>query len=98
MTPNTNPEDFYKLLAQNKERLKELAAINHAIAIVKEGKSIPDTLHQFCMILPDAWQYPEYVVARVKFDKYEFQTSGFKETPWCQRQGFETIDGSYGGH
>lgn len=96
MTPNTNPEDFYKLLAQNKERLKELAAINHAIAIVKEGKSIPDTLHQFCMILPDAWQYPEYVVARVKFDKYEFQTSGFKETPWCQRQGFETIDGSYG--
>ncbi len=93
---HSNPEDFFKLLAQNKERLKELAAINHAIDIVKEGKPIADTLHQFCMILPDAWQYPENTVARVKFSSFEFQTSGFKETPWCQRQGFETIDGEYG--
>jgi len=55
-----NPEDFYKLLAQSKERLKELAAINQAIAITKEGKSIEDTLHQLCLILPDAWQFPEH--------------------------------------
>ena len=96
MIQNSNPEDFYKLLAQNKERLKELGAINHAIAIVREGKPIPETLHQFCMILPDAWQYTQYTVARVKFDKFEFETSGFKETKWCQKQEFESIDGISG--
>lgn len=91
-----NPEEFYKLLAQNKERLKELAAINHAIAITKEGKSIQDTLHQLCLILPDAWQYPEHTIVRIRFGRHEFQTSGFIETPWFQRQDFETIDGETG--
>ncbi len=91
-----NPEDFYKLLAQSKERLKELAAINKAIAITKEGKSIEDTLHQLCLILPDAWQYPEHTIVHIKYGKYEFQTSGFRVTPWCQRQDFESIDGDFG--
>lgn len=94
--PDANPEDFYKLLAQSKERLKELAAINSAIAIIKEGKSIQDTLHQLCLILPDAWQFPESTIVRIKYGHYEFQTSGFKETPWCQKQEFETIDGATG--
>jgi len=94
--PVANPEDFYKLLAQSKERLKELAAINSAIAIIKEGRSVQDTLHQLCLILPDAWQYPEHTIVHIKFGKYEFQTSGFKETPWSQKQGFETIDGDLG--
>jgi hypothetical protein len=94
--PAANPEDFYKLLAQSKERLKELAAINQAIAIIKEGKSIQDTLHQLCLILPDAWQFPEHTIVHIKYGQYEFQTSGFRETPWCQKQEFETIDGGLG--
>jgi len=94
--PVANPEDFYKLLAQSKERLKELAAINQAIAIIKEGKSIQDTLHQLCLILPDAWQFPEHTIVRIKYGQYEFQSSGFRETPWCQKQDFETIDGGFG--
>jgi hypothetical protein len=94
--PDANPEDFFKLLAQSKERLKELAAINHAIAIIQEGRSIQDTLHQLCLILPDAWQYPEHTIIRIKFGQYEFQSAGFRETPWCQRQEFETIDGDFG--
>ncbi|RPH34044.1 MAG: pyruvate, phosphate dikinase [Bacteroidales bacterium] len=94
--PVANPEDFYKLLAQSKERLKELAAINQAIAITKEGKSIQDTLHQLCLILPDAWQYPEHTIVHIKYGQYEFQTSGFRVTPWCQKQEFETIDGDFG--
>ena len=96
MDKTTNPEDFFKLLAQNKERLKELGAINNTIAIIKEGKPIADTLHQFCMILPDAWQYPQYTTARVKFDKLEFVSPGFKESKWCQKQDFESIDGLEG--
>ncbi|MEJ5315864.1 MAG: PEP/pyruvate-binding domain-containing protein [Tenuifilum sp.] len=91
-----NPEEFYRLLAQSKERLKELNAINSVINITKENRPIPETLHRVCFVLPDAWQYPEHTVARIKYGQYEFQTFGFKETPWCQRQGFESIDGVFG--
>ena len=91
-----NPEEFYRLLAESKERLKELNAINSVINIIKENRPIPETLHQICFVLPNAWQYPENTVARIKYGQYEFQTFGFKETPWCQRQEFETIDGIYG--
>ncbi|QKG80466.1 PEP/pyruvate-binding domain-containing protein [Tenuifilum thalassicum] len=96
MKTKPNPDEFYRLLAQSKERLKELNAINSVINIIKENRPIPETLHRICFILPDAWQYPEFTMARVKYGQYEFQTHGFKETPWCQRQGFETIDGVYG--
>lgn len=91
-----NPEEFYRLLAQNKERLKELNTINSVINITKENRPIPETLHRVCFVLPDAWQYPEYTVARIKYGQYEFQTYGFKETAWCQRHGFESIDGVLG--
>ncbi len=96
METKPNPEEFYRLLAQSKERLKELAAINNVVNIIKENKPIPETLHQLCLILPEAWQYPQYTVARIKYGQYEFQSLGFKETLWCQRQGFETIDGILG--
>lgn len=96
MKEKVNPEEFYRLLAQSKERMKELAAINRTVSIIKERKSLPETLHQFCLILPDAWQYPEYTVARVKYGQYEFTSPGFRETRWCQREGFESIDGVFG--
>ena len=91
--PETSTGDkLEKLIFENKERLKELAAINQTTKILKEGKSIEETLQQICMLLPKAWQYPEYTVARVVFNKNEFKTPDFVETPWMQKQNFETID------
>ncbi len=89
-------EDFYKLLAENKERLKELAAINRTTSIIKEGRTVEGTLRQICLILPDAWQYPQYTVSRIKFGQMEFTSVGFEETPWLQSQEFVTIDGERG--
>lgn len=83
---------FRQLMAENKERLKELAAINQTTALVKEGKSIDETLRQICMLLPEAWQYPEYTVARIQYGRIEYSTPDFRATPWSQRQTFETID------
>ncbi|MCX6231495.1 MAG: PAS domain-containing protein [Bacteroidetes bacterium] len=81
-----------QLIFENKERLKELAAINQTTKILKEGKPIEETLQQICMLLPKAWQYPEYTVARIIFNKKEFKTPDFIETTWVQKQNFETID------
>ena len=92
----SSQEDFYKLLAENKERLKELSAINRTTSIIREGGTIEDTLRQLCLILPDAWQFPQFTVARIKYEKLEYTSPGFKETPWVQAQTFKTIDGEEG--
>ena len=96
MGSSTSQEDFYKLQAENKERLKELAAINRTTSIIKEGRTVEGTLRQICLILPDAWQFPQYTVARIKYEGMEFTSVGFKETSWVQVQDFKTIDGNTG--
>jgi len=85
-----------KIIAENIERLKELSAINQTTSIIKEGKSIEDTLQQICFILPKAWQYPEFTVARIVFDGQEYLSSGFRLSQWTLTQEFLTIDNRSG--
>ncbi len=80
------------LLEDRKERLKELACINQTTAILKEGQAIEESLHQIALILPNAWQYPEYTVSRILFEEKEYKSPGFRETSWRQGQSFNTID------
>jgi len=91
-----NSDDLEKLQINNRERIKELTAINQTTALLKENNSIPDTLTKICQILPKAWQYPKDTVVRIRFDEMEFTTNKFKETQWKQEQGFETIDNLMG--
>jgi hypothetical protein len=81
-----------KLLAENTERLKELACINQTTQILKENKPVNEALQMIVNILPRAWQYPSNTVARITFDGSEFKTGDFVVTPWSQKQSFETID------
>lgn len=88
--------DVDRLLYDTRERLKELAAINDTTAIIKMDQPVSDTLQQICHLLPDAWQYPESTVSRIRFDDMEFTTRGFTETQWVLEQEFETIDNLQG--
>jgi hypothetical protein len=88
--------DFQKLYAENKERLKELACINRTTQIMKEGKSLEDTLQQICLVLPSGWQYPRDTVARISYDGLEFTTPDFEVTESRLSQRFETISGKKG--
>lgn len=97
MTDQVNQnKDFNTLLVENKERLKELACINETTKIIKEGKSIEETLQKITLRLPNAWQYPQDTVSRIIFDGYEYQSPGFKESKWVQKQTFQIIDGEEG--
>ncbi|MFP4469926.1 MAG: PEP/pyruvate-binding domain-containing protein [Bacteroidales bacterium] len=78
------------------ERLKELSCINQTTSILRQGKSIEETLQQISLILPRAWQYPEFTVARIVWGDKKFTTAGFKETQWVMKQPFETIDNKDG--
>src|SRR5450759_4964786 len=87
-----NSHEYNRLLHDQQERLKELACINKTTAILKEGKPIEESLQQIVLLLPAAWQYPEYTVARIRFMGKEFESVGFKESAWRMGQEFNTID------
>ncbi len=97
MTDQINKNnDLNRLLAESKERLKELACINETTIIIKEGKSVEETLQKIAFQLPKAWQYPEYTVARILFGGHQYISPGFEETDWSQKQTFQSIDGEEG--
>lgn len=87
-----NNIDYKKLFVERKERLKELACINQTNKIISAGKPIEETLQQICLILPKAWQYPEFTVAEIDYDGNQYFSPNFKKTKWVQSQRFETVD------
>ena len=92
---HTNHE-YNRLLHDQQERLKELSCINRTTSILKEFKPIEESLQQIVLLLPAAWQYPEYTVARIKFMGKEFESVNFHETNWKMVQEFNTIDDEKG--
>lgn len=90
-------KDINSLIAVSHERIKELAAINQTVGIIKEGKSVEETLQKICNLLPKAWQYPEHAISRIVFDSLTYtSTKDFFTSKWHQIQDFTTIDGKRG--
>src|SRR4030042_4429144 len=84
--------EYKRVLHDQQERLKKLGCINQTTYILKEGKPIEETLQQIVLLLPAAWQYPEYTVARISFMLNKFESLEFQETRWKMVQEFNTID------
>ncbi|MBN3035513.1 MAG: pyruvate, phosphate dikinase [Bacteroidales bacterium] len=97
MPENTHlSKRFEQLRAETIERLKELATINQTNKIIKEGKSVEETLQKIALILPNGWQFPEFAVARILYDGVEYRSHDFRKTEWFQQQDFTTIDNRQG--
>jgi len=88
--------EFNRLVHEQRERLKELGCINQTTYILKENKPVEETLQHIVLLLPAAWQYPEYTVARIAFMKKQFVSPDFRETEWRMAQEFSTIDDETG--
>ncbi len=89
-------KELQKLVAENTERLKELSCINYTTLIIREGKPVDESLQKICALLPKAWQYPQYCVARITYDNNSYATPDFEESQWRQMQTFQTIDDKKG--
>jgi len=85
-------EEIQRLIAERKERLKELTCINQTTQIIRENRSVDQTLGQIVRILPMAWQYPEMTVAQIRLQNKYYISPGFRESKWKQKQRFKTID------
>ncbi len=92
MTSQSDKRNVSRLAKENIERLKELAAINKTTSVIKEAKSIPDTLQHISFILKEAMQYPPYTSARITFDGKYYLSPNFKESEWVLNQAFDCID------
>ncbi len=89
-------EDIQRLIAERKERLKELTCINQTNQILKENRPVEETLNQLVRILPPAWQYPEMTVARLRLEDKLYLSPGFRESKWRISSSFKTISGQSG--
>ncbi len=85
-----------EVLINNKERHKELHAINQTNIIVSKGKPVNETLQEICDFLSKSWQYPRYAAARIVYEGEVFRSRKFRETKWHQRENFVTIDNKKG--
>jgi hypothetical protein len=85
-----------KLLYDNTERLKELKSIRRTTEVLSKGHPVEDSLQEICSFLPEAWQYPQHCAARIVYGDRVFNSAEFKDTPWAQKQVFETPDNQRG--
>lgn len=92
MDKELDSNKIQKIINQSVERVKELSAINQTTEILREGKTIDETLSKICMLLPKAYQYPQYTEVRIQYEGVKYQTPFFVESKWSQRQQFNTID------
>jgi hypothetical protein len=72
----------------SRRRLKELECINSTTSILRESKPVEESLHQIAMMLPAAWQYPEYTVARIRFMGNELRICQVSEKQNGEWPGF----------
>jgi CheY-like chemotaxis protein len=89
---STSAEKLAKLIYDNSERIKELTGIQRTAEILKKDLPFEQMLQEVCLVIPEAWQYPESTVVRLVFGKNVFFSRNFQETPWMQKQVFETPD------
>lgn len=93
---STSSDVYSKLLNENKERIKELSAINRTTHLIAQGKAVDQTLIEIVNLLPKSWQYPKYTKAKIFFEGNEYFSYGFKDTVWNQKENFITIDNKIG--
>lgn len=86
---NINPENSIT-------KLKELSCINQVIGILKENRSVDQTLKQIANILPEFWQYPEYTNIRIHFGGTNYTNNSFVISKWKIKKTFSSILGKVG--
>ena len=85
------------LLHKLQERVKELTALHGTARILQDQtKSAGDVMRDVADLLPPAWQYPEIAAARIRFERLETRTAGFRETEWRQIASFVVRGGQSG--
>jgi signal transduction histidine kinase len=70
-----------------RERVKELACLYGISELAQQDNlSLNELLENVLKLIPPAWQYPEYTVARILLDNNHFNSSEFQNLPYRQSE------------
>jgi hypothetical protein len=84
---NEPNRELHEILRDLQERAKELICLYQVgEALRSQGTHWQTRLQQLLEALPPGWQYPEVCEARVEFQGQDFQTKGFRRTPWIMEE------------
>ncbi|MCC5929753.1 MAG: hypothetical protein JJU28_10940 [Cyclobacteriaceae bacterium] len=89
-------QTFRRLLRENRERVKELRALNATRKIIAESLPVDDTLQRICQILPASWQFPRRTSVRIQFESRQYMSKPYIEGAWKMEESFTTIDNNKG--
>jgi signal transduction histidine kinase len=80
-----------------RERVKELACLYGISELAQQDNlSADEILENILKLIPPAWQYPEFTVARITLDSHSFSSSAFQELAFRQAEEI-IINGQYRG-
>ena len=70
-----------------RERVKELACLYGISELAQQDNlSFNKLLENVLKLIPPAWQYPEYTVARIILDNNHFNSAEFQDLPYRQSE------------
>lgn len=79
------------------ERVKELTALHRTARLLQDTSGpIDDVAGAVVALLPGAWMHADVAVGRLRCGDGAWCTTGFRETPWLQRESFRLRDGVEG--
>lgn len=65
------------------ERIKEIQCLYKIIKLINNPiMAVDDMLIGTVQLIPNAFQFPELITARIQFGKKPYSTTDFKESPW----------------
>jgi len=77
------------LLAELKERVKELSALHRTSRILQDNtRSSKEVMRDIVEIVPESWQYPEHCAARIDFQNLSVVSAQYNDTDWRQTANF----------
>ena len=85
-----------KLIYDNSERIKELTGIQRTAEILRKTFLLNSCCRRYAQSSLRPGSIPESTVVRLVFGKDVFTSKNFQETPWMQKQVFETPDHQQG--
>ncbi len=79
-----NPESLDKLINTLEERVRELNVLYEIEELLHNPElELDEIFKRIANLLPSAFQYPEICKVKITYQKKEFTTAHFKDTPWA---------------
>ncbi len=85
-----------KALAEKTLQLKELAYLNEASGILRQGRSYEDTFAQLIFLIKKHSVFPGGVSVRITYDGRKYESPGFSTSATFLTTGFQTLGGEKG--